>query len=350
MKIMIYDAAKTLRVDTAEDKKPQKGQVVIKTLVSGISHGTEMNIYRGAAPFFRRKYNAETRLFEQAQSTETWGYPVRSCDDGVWYMGYAAVGEIVEKADDVQDFEVGDIVYSAAPHQSHSVSNASDIISLKDVSDPKHAIFFTNLMTSYNAVLDGKIKLGDTVVVSGMGVLGQMIAQLAKLNGAFKVYVIDTIDKRLHAALENGADKAFNPKTCDDIALEIRKLTDNRGADVVFEVSGNAVALNEAIRIAAPETAVVAVGWYQGEIKGLDLSEEFHHNRISIKQTQTNHMAPEYSHLWDNARRSESCVKLLSMLKLDNLISHRIDFDDVASAYKMVDETPQDIIQVMLTY
>ena len=68
--------------------------------------------------------------------------------------------------------------------------------------------------------------------------------------------------------------------------MEIRKLTNNRGADVAIEVSGNYKALNEAIRSVAPQSTVISMSFYQGESKQIYLGEEFHHNWINIKCSQ----------------------------------------------------------------
>lgn len=350
MRIMVYNGPRQLEVQNAPELPVKENEVRIQTICSGLSHGTEMNVYRGLAPFFRRKYDPDTRLFEDAETTEIWQYPIKSCDPGVWYMGYANVGRVIEAGSEVKSVKVGDIVCSSAPHQSEVVKAETDVIVMPVGVKPEYGIFFTNLMTTFNGILDSHIKLGDTVAVMGLGVLGQLVSQMAKMSGAFKVYGIDMFETRLEAALENGCDRVFNPGRCSNIAKEIRSLTNNKGADVVIEVTGNSIALNEAVRIAAPETSVIALSWYQGMIKGLDLSEEFHHNRIGIKQSQTNNMDPAFRNLWDDKRRTEACLKILENLKLDNLITHRIPYDEVATAYEIVDKNPEKAIQVLITY
>lgn len=350
MRIMTYTGPRQLRVSEVEDLELKENEIRIETLFSGISHGTEMNVYRGLAPFFRRRMNEEVRLFKPAADNEKWTYPVRSCDPGVWYMGYASVGRIAEVGRDVTLIQVGDIVYADAPHQSQIIRKETEVVKLPGTVKPEHGVFFTNLMTTFNGILDSNIKLGDTVVVSGLGVLGQLMVQLAKLSGAFKTYGVDLFEKRGEVATANGAERVFNPRHGADIAHEIRKLTDNRGADVVIEASGSSKALQEAIRIAAPDTSVIALGWYQGFCHDLDLSEEFHANRITIKSSQTGNVNAEFRHLWNFKRKQQAAVELLSRLKLDNLITHRIPYDHVAEAYEMIDQAPSDIIQVVLTY
>lgn len=349
MKIMIYDGPRQLRVEEIPDLPLGENQIRVQTMYSGISHGTEMNVYRGVAPFFRRKHG-EGRLFRDAETKEKWTYPIRSCDLGVWYMGYANVGKVIETGSGVKDLKVGDIVYSQSPHQSQLVIDRHAAMKLPGNIKPEHGVFFTNLMTTFNGILDTRIKLGDTVVVSGLGLLGQLVMQMSKMSGAFRAIGIDLFEKRLEVALENGADGVYNPKTCEDIAYEVRKQTEMKGADAVIEVSGSAKALKEAIRIAAPDTTITALGWYQGQCTDLDLSEEFHHNRITIRSSQTCYIDPQITHMWDNDRKVKTCIELLGKLKLDNLITHRIPYDNVASAYKMIDKDPKDVIQAVLTY
>ncbi len=351
MKVMVYEGPRNLRVEEVADFPLNDDQIRIKTLFSGISHGTEMNVYRGLAPFFRRKQDHTLKLFRDAEQNETWQYPIRSCDPGVWYMGYSNVGKVVETGRDVQNFKVGDIVYTDAPHQSQIIrSGKGHVVKLPDSIKPEHGILFTNLMTTYNGILDTRIKLGDTVAVFGLGVLGQLIVQMVKMSGAHRVIGIDTIEKRLKIALENGADYVFNPQTTGDIAYEVRKLTRNKGVDAVIEVTGSQKALKEAIRVAAPDTTITALSWYQGPCTDLDLSEEFHHNRVTIRCSQTGAVNPELRHMWDFGRKEETCVELLKRFKLDNLLTHKIKYDDVAQAYEMIDKNPSDVIQAVLTY
>lgn len=349
MKILVYDAPKTMRVDEVADFPLGENELRVQTLYSGMSHGTEMNVYRNLVPQFSKINDPQTRLLLPSDGKQTWTYPVRSCDPGMWGLGYSNVGKVIEKGAKVSGFEIGDVVYSSSPHQTQVVKDASEFIKVPKDLDPKYVIFFFNLMTTYNAILDARIKLGDVVVVSGLGLLGQLCAQMAKMSGAAKVYGIDTYGHRRKAAEENGCDETFDPASGQDIALEIRKRTNNRGADVVLEVSGNTHALNEAIRIAAPETTVIVVSWYQSEARGLYLADEFHHNRIGLKQSQSAHVDPAFSTLYSLDRRQDFCMNLLKKLRLDNLIN-MVDYNDAPTAYAHVDQHPEDVIQIVFRY
>ena len=349
MKIMVCEAPKKLSVAEIPDIPLGKNQIRAKTLCSAISHGTEMSFYKGTSPFFARKKDDKTGIFIDAGENEKWTYPVRTCDPGVWYMGYSAVGEITEVGEDVKTLKIGDMIYASAPHQSQIICDENSALLIPSGINPENAVVLTNLQTTYNGILDTSIKLGDTVVVSGLGVLGQLLVQMVKMSGATTVIGVDTLQKRLDTALENGADYAFNPLT-QDAAVEVRKLTDNKGADAVIEVSGNQSALQNAIRMAGNDTVITALSWYQGSCSALDMSEEFHHNRVTIKCSQTGAINPSIRHMWDNERKTKMCVKLLEKLNIQNLITHRFKYEDVASAYELIDSNPQEIIQVVITY
>lgn len=349
MKIAMYTAPKTLKVEQiASTESLQEDQIRVLSLYSGISHGTEMNVYRGLAPFFKKKYDSEMRLFEHADENETWGYPIRSCDPGVWYLGYSVCGRVTEIGKNVSSFEVGDIVYINASHQSEHCIDAAKAVKLSDTLDPRYGIFLTNLLTAFNGILDSDIKLGDRVVVIGQGVIGQLAAQLARLSGA-SVSVVDMIEKRLEVSRNNGAEFAFNPSLVGDVAREIRELTDARGADVVIEASGSAKGLQQALRIVAPDSKVIALSWYQGDTL-LNLADEFHHNRITIRCSQANYTRPEFAHMWPFERKISYCATLLSTLNLGSLITDEFAFDDIQKAYQVIDEHPESVIQSVLKY
>jgi threonine dehydrogenase-like Zn-dependent dehydrogenase len=201
-----------------------------------------------------------------------------------------------------------------------------------------------------NAVLDADIHVGETVAVFGAGVPGQIVAQLARLNGG-RVIVVDLLRPRLELASRLGAEDVLDPSTTD-VALAIRELTENRGADVVIEMSGAYQALQEAVRAAAYSSRVVASGFFQGAGTPLLLGEEFHHNRISIVGSQISGVAPHLQHRWDELRMSTTVLQLelQGRLALTDLVSHVVEAEAAPSAFLMLDASPQDALQVVLDY
>lgn len=350
MKILVYNGPGDLCVEEAEDFVLGADQLRVKTLYSGVSHGTEMSVYNNYVPQFSKYQDPVTKLLLPVDKEhQAWKYPIRSCDPDVWALGYSNIGEVIEVGSDVTGFKAGDRVFSASCHQSQVVKPASEFIKLDEGIDPREAVVLFNLKTTYTAILDAKIKLGDVVVISGLGLLGQLCVQMAKMSGALKVYGIDMYANRREAALENGCDEVFNPADGQDIAMEIRKRTENRGADVVIEVSGNTRALNEAIRIAAPDTTVVVVSWYQNEAKGLYLGDEYHHNRITLRQSQSAHVAPEYAHMFNEERRQKTLQEILKKLTFHSLLQE-VRFENAPDAYKQIHDHPEEVIQVVFSY
>lgn len=317
-----------------------ENEIKIKTLFTGFSSGTEMNIYRGTAPFYRKKFNRDLHLF--LESNEVWNYPIR--------YGYINVGKVIELGSKVTSLQKGDIVFSYQPHQTESIVKASDVIELPKDIDPVLGVFIANINTTFNGILDSHINLGETVTIFGCGLLGQLLIQQAKLSGAGQIIAIDILDKRLDIALASGADIVLNPTKEKDIALKIRGLTNNIGSDVVIEVSGSDKALNEAIRTTALQGTVVAMSWYQGGASNLFLGDEFHHNRVTIKCSQAGRVDPALSYRWNTQRRINTVLKLLKILKLKELISHRFNFTEITSAYQLIDQHPEEVLQVVVEY
>jgi threonine dehydrogenase-like Zn-dependent dehydrogenase len=148
-------------------------------------------------------------------------------------------------------------------------------------------------------------------------------------------------------AIESG----FNPKEGSP-AEQIKALTNGRGADVTIEVSGSAKALHEAVRATAYSARVVALGFFQGEAQGLSLGEEFHHNRISLVCSQISNVDPSLSYRWDRIRLIHTIMDLQARgaLNLRPVITHVIPFQQAAQGFRLLDETPDQALQVVLDF
>jgi 2-desacetyl-2-hydroxyethyl bacteriochlorophyllide A dehydrogenase len=315
--------------------------VRIQTLYSGISHGTEMTTYRGTSPFYGKRFDPRARLFLAAE-TPDWDYPVPS--------GYENVGQVVELGSDVAGLALDDVVFTYSYHQTRVVADERVAYRLPADLPPEHGLFVALLGVAYNAILDARILLGETVAIFGLGVIGQLLVQLCRLSGAGQIIAVDLIEKRLDHARGLGADVAINPRDAPDVALKARHLTGNRGPDVVIDCTGSAQALNEAIRTAAFQGTVVVVSFLAGEAHGLYLGDEFHHNRIRLVSSQAAGVNPALHPRWDWERKLRAALTILPRLNLDGLITHRFPFDQAARAYDVVDRCPEDTLQVILTY
>lgn len=338
-----FTAPRTAEVVREERKPLGDTDVRIRTLYSGISAGTELTAYRGSNPYLNKRWDEDDRLFVDGSTSID--YPV----DG-W--GYEEVGEVVEVGSAVTAVHEGDRIWGTWGHRSETVQTeerASARILPLGV-DARIGIFSQIGAIALNVILDADIHVGETVAVFGLGVPGQIVAQLARLNGA-RVIGVDGIAGRRELAQRLGAHHVLDAGQ-GSVAEAVRSLTGGRGADVCLEVTGNYRALHEAIRTVAYSSRVVAAGFMQGEGAGLRLGEEFHHNRVSVIASQISGVAPALQHRWNQYRLQSTAVGLAGEGRLDvtSLISHTMPVSQAADAFRMLDEQPQDALQVVLSF
>ncbi len=163
---------------------------------------------------------------------------------------------------------------------------------------------------------------------------------------------VDLIPARLAKAVELGAVHVPLDARTGRIAEQIKALTENRGADVCIEASGAYPALHEAVRAAVYSGKVVALGFFQGPGLGLDLGEEFHHNRINLVCSQISGVGPELSYRWNRERLVRTGIRLQAegVLQLKPLITHVVPWQDAAEAYRILDQEPEAALQVVLDF
>lgn len=315
------------------------GEVLLRSTLSAISHGTEMNVYRGRAPHWNQVQDATRRLFVEGEQP-SWSYPLA--------YGYACVGVVEQVGEGVDSALVGTRAFCFKPHQSYHVLPATQLILLGELPDER-GIFFANASTAFNGVLDASLHYGDVVVVFGQGVIGQIVGRLCKASGCM-VVVVDQLEDRLRQARTWGADHTIDAAAVPDVALAVRALTENRGADTVFDVTGSPGALHEAIRTAAPDCQVVALSWYGVPASDLVLKGEFHHNRIHIRSSQVGRVNPALVN-WSLERRGRVVVgDILRRFDLERMIGARFSPQQASEAYATVDHAEAPPLQAVFVY
>lgn len=342
-RMLVFNAPREVGYQDYADAPLRPDEVRVRTLYSGISAGTELTYYRGTNPYLTKQWDAERRLFIEAEGGSL-GFPVTS-------LGYEEVGEIIERGEAV-DLPLGTRIFGTWGHRTHFVADLNYVRPrlMPDGADPLFGIFSHLGAIALNGVHDADIKLGDTVAVFGMGALGQVTALMARLSGG-RVIAVDLHDSRLEQARALGIEHTLNAGR-DKPAEAIRALTGGLGADVCIEVTGSTQALHEAIRSVAYSSQVVAMGFFQGEARGLMLGDEFHHNRVSVIGSQISGVSPETSHRWNKLRLWQTAVHLQAEGRLDlrPLITHRAPFEEAADFYRLLDERPNEVTLAVLTF
>jgi 2-desacetyl-2-hydroxyethyl bacteriochlorophyllide A dehydrogenase len=319
-----------LRAESLSSPGPE--EVRIEALASGISHGTEMLVYRGQVP-------ADLPL-DLPTLRGSFAFPVK--------YGYASVGRVAEAGNAVTGVEAGDTVFVLHPHQTAYVVPASLATRLPADLPPEHGVFLANVETGVNVLLDARPRLGDRVIVFGQGVIGLVLTQLLRRVGVGRVIGVDPIPARRRLARELGADEALPPEEATPAA--VRALTGGIGADLAIEASGNPAALAAAVESVGQEGTVVVPSWYGTKPVCLPLGGSFHRGRVRIVSSQVGALDPALAPRWDRARRQALAIDMLARLQLDPLITHRIPFARAADAYALIDRHPEDVVQVVLTY
>ena len=311
---------------------PGAGEIRVRAITSAISHGSELLVYRGEAP--------QDLPLDLPTLAGSYAFPIK--------YGYASVGRVIDVGRGVGGFDRGDLAFVLHPHQDVYVAPAAVATRLPNSLPPDLGLFTANLETAVTVLLDTPLRLGETVVVFGQGVVGLLITQLLKRAGAGLIVAVDPLDRRRAAALECGADLALGPQA--NLVEHVRQRSNGRVADVAIEVSGSGAALQAAIDVVADEATVVAVSWYGTKPVELMLGGRFHRGRVRIRSSQVGRLDPALAPRWDQDRRITLVCDLLPQLRLAPLITHRFPFAAAPEAYRLIDTASDDVLQVALTY
>jgi threonine dehydrogenase-like Zn-dependent dehydrogenase len=303
-------------------------------------------MYRGTLPFADELWDPGLRLFRPPGEGEQVA-PFFPHTLGSW-----AAGVVAESGPAATRFKPGDLVHGEWKHRETALIDEDRLYPVYDGVDAETMVFSDPARFALGAVHDAAIKLGDRVAIFGLGAIGMLALQMARLNGAVQVIGVDPIPGRLELAKTLGADEAIDPAGCD-AGLAIKKASGGKGVDVAIELSGAYPALQHAIRGVHKEGLVVTASYYGDTANRVDLAREWHHNRVTLRSSMP---VWECSHrcqpMWDLNRLERTAVDLLAQRKLQvkSLIGARIPFREAARAYAIIDSAPAEKIKVLLTY
>jgi threonine dehydrogenase-like Zn-dependent dehydrogenase len=315
------------------------GGVLVRTVRSAISPGTEMTFYGRDASnvYLHKRWNEELRLFEQAAPSME--YPV--------VFGYRAAGEVVESRTD--DVRVGTRLFGNWRHTEFTTLSAEQAAAqvLPDGLTWEDGVDIAQMgPICVNAVAFAEGEHGGgPAVVFGAGPVGLITAQVAAAEGA-QVVVVDRIAARVAIARDLGLD-AFEAGDGIDTAAALKGRFGADGIAVAWECAGSTVALNEAIRVVRRQGLVVAVGFYQGDGRGLWLGDEFHHNgiRVVCGQIGNIHRSTTRAALIERTK----ALALAGTVRLGGLPRLTVPIDRVADAFDALTR-PAEVLQAALRY
>ena len=348
---LVLEGPRTLRLRDEEVPRLHARDVRVRAVASGISHGTELNLYRGTSGFADFVFDPVLRAFVRPDSARS-PYPAP--------LGYEMVGVVEEIGSEVGELGVGDLVHAGTPHREETVLDVDaaakasyPLVRLPAGEPPEHALFVSLGAVALVALHDALLKLGDHVAVFGLGAIGLLLVQMARLAGAGRVTAVEPVASRRALGTELGADEVLDPREAEDGVGAAVKRSGGRGVDVAIETSGQIAGLHGAIAATALGGKVVTVGFYQGGAPELRLGEEWHHNRLDMVSSMGAWGAPHRAHpAWDRERVMRTVVDLLASgrVRVDSLPVRQFPFEQAVEAYRWLDANPNEAVKVALTY
>jgi threonine dehydrogenase-like Zn-dependent dehydrogenase len=333
-----------------EEREVGRDQIRVEVEYASPKHGSEVGVFRGEDPFVADLFDEDWRLFlarKDAADDANYG-------DGP-VLGNQWVGVIVEKGDGVGRFSVGDRVCGYGGIRETQVIDAVGnpfLLRVPDAMPWKSALCLDPAQFALGGIRDGHVRLGDRVAVFGLGAIGAVAAQMARAAGAAYVAVVDPINKRIDAAVEAGADAAFDPMR-EDVGLELKRATNRAGVDVAIETSGNEQALQQALRGLGYGGTIAFVGWARAFSGTLDLGREAHFNNANLVFSRASSEPSRDHPRWHRRRIVTSCWSMLASGEIDceRIVDPVVSFAEAPRAYEeYVDRNPQNSIKLGVAF
>jgi 2-desacetyl-2-hydroxyethyl bacteriochlorophyllide A dehydrogenase len=323
---VVFEAPRRVRVRPVDLSAPGDGEMLVRTLWSGISAGTEMLAYRG-------EIDPALPLDETIGALAgSFAYPFR--------YGYSCVGRVERSRADVPD---GQLVFAFHPHQDVFVASGDDVVAFDDV-EPRLATLFPLVETALQVALDAGPVLEDDVVVTGLGVVGILTGLVLRRAGARVVGVEPRADRRAVAA--GVGLEAVAPEQ----AAELIAGRAPAGVALVVEASGRPEVLRDVLPLLDREGEALVVSWYGTKEVRLPLGAEFHRRRLRIRSTQVSSIPAALAGRWSRARRRAVARDLLHRLPLGPLATHAFPFDRAGRAFAAVDRGDAGLVHAALCY
>lgn len=296
---------------TQELPEPGPDDVLVRTLHSGISRGTETLVFRAEVP--ASEFERMRAPFQEGDFPA----PVK--------YGYSSVG-LVEQG---PPHLLGRTVFCLYPHQTHYVVPATAVHPLPDGVPPARAVLAANMETAVNALWDAAPRVGDRIAVVGGGAVGMLVAWLAARMPGCRVQLVDTQLARRTIAEQLHVDFALPDHARPE-------------ADLVVHASGQSTGLALALELAAFEATILELSWYGERQVSVPLGGAFHARRLTLKSSQVGQVAQAQRARWSHIRRLELALSLLRDRALDALITDAAPFADLPGVLARLSASKSD--------
>ncbi|MEU6687155.1 zinc-binding alcohol dehydrogenase [Streptomyces sp. NPDC046832] len=276
---------------------PGEGEVLVRTLFSGVSRGTETLVFRGGVPV--SQHTAMRAPFQEGD------FP------GPVKYGYLNVGVVEEGPEEL----AGRTVFCLYPHQTRYVVPASAVTPVPDTVPAERAVLAGTVETAVNALWDAAPLVGDRIAVVGGGMVGCSVAALLARFPGVRVQLVDADPSRAKIAEALGVGFA-TPEDADG------------ERDLVVHASATEAGLARSLELLTAEGTVLELSWYGDRQVSLPLGEAFHSRRLVIRSSQVGTVSPARPNR-TYADRLAVALDLLADPALDALITGESPFEDL---------------------
>lgn len=347
-------------VEIIEEDMPKAapGEIVVKAEISGVSSGTEMFLYRGTYPNFALKKWDQWKEYpvrpgyELSGTVVEVGPPARKNEsEGSAAASLQSTARVCVA--DSDEFEIGDRVVCFGTHQQYSKVPATLAVKIPNSVTFEKATLAILATTTMHSSRRLKIEYGDTVAVIGLGVVGNLALQQAKLAGALTTIGLDLDTHRCELARAVGADHVINVSQ-ENPEQAVLEITNGIGADIVVEASGAAGTLQLALELMRDRGTIELLGW-QTEDPSFRFGDlYFKEGRLLATRAIGPDPGIPYSYVrWGFDQSLRLAMKMIgeNRLKTDFFEPSRFNYRKVAEMYKQIDEEPSSIgLQAVLEW
>ena len=309
---------------------PRDG-VLAKAIVTAISTGTEIRVYR--------RIPVDDEGIMQ--------YPGIPFPDGPTENGYSMVGEVVEVGADVDGFSVGERVFLGEAHKEYAAVPASQVLKLPDSIPTEQAVMLNLLGVAHIALRTGDPAPGENVAVVGLGVIGQSAVAWCRAFG-FRTLGIDMDEGRLEAARAMGANAVASPADAE-FQSRIDDIFDGEGADMVIEAASTWRAIRTSMDIARRDGRVVVTATHTDRPDYNPVGHPYLSKRITLK---TAYGYEDPGQRWDRDHCVRLAVEMLSraQLAIQPMITHRVPRQELPEIYRRLDQGDLSILGVVVDW
>ncbi|OGF50856.1 MAG: hypothetical protein A2231_12695 [Candidatus Firestonebacteria bacterium RIFOXYA2_FULL_40_8] len=324
---IVFDKEKSVKIVAKDIEGLKDNEILIKAKYSLISIGTEMVSLLGK----RRKGN-----------------------DFPSYPGYSLVGEIVEAGKDIKKYKAGDIVWASSNHETYPVIEPDDsnCILLSDKNSLMDYTFTALGKVALHGVRRLNVELNESAAVFGLGIVGQLVVQIAKASGAAPVIGIDLLDERCAIAGQCGADFVFGSK-CSDVVEEIKKANDNKGVRVAVETSGSTKTMPYILKVSDYGARIGIVGGLHEDLV-MDLYTEVQVKELSLIGCRLVSNLPQTpKDYWNLVQNYKNVISMITAgtINVKPLISKVVKFKDSAAVYNdLIAGRNKNLLGVVIDY